>query len=349
MKGGGIFIGPEIPPSEVRMTSAAEPLFGISCEPSHMTDIDPPTSVRQHETKAPLADQFNGEAHKESCVPSAPPDGDEYLSQDSPEPPDGSEYQYQDPSNTPQRYVCLFCNRIFDWRTTLKSHQSYHTSDRPFLCPHPNCTESFSQNNDRDTHEKTHCKEGDLQCGEPLPDDSSWSESISDTCSLLEMLRIPSPTAGVSPSTIAERDQSTAYPAGQTSAEASPTTGVSPEAVDGGERTPKTRHTPKRSVTCSLCSKVFTRRTGLNTHHRRKHTRERPFRCAICGETFAHDSDKKRHAGTHGGKKAFECGGTRSDGSHWGCGKAYRRKDGLLEHHNKSFQGGKCVAERDKS
>jgi hypothetical protein len=51
---------------------------------------------------------------------------------------------------------------------------------------------------------------------------------------------------------------------------------------------------------------------------------------------------------SHGGEKAFQCGGTRSDGSPWGCGRAFARKDGLLEHHHKTIKGGKCFASRDE-
>jgi hypothetical protein len=60
------------------------------------------------------------------------------------------------------------------------------------------------------------------------------------------------------------------------------------------------------------------------------------------------NNDKKRHERSHGGEKAFQCGGTRSDGSSWGCGKAFARKDGLLEHHQKTVKGGQCLARRDE-
>jgi uncharacterized Zn-finger protein len=152
----------------------------------------------------------------------------------------------------------------------------------------------------------------------------------------------PSPAIGVNPPTSVQK--------AQTSTEASQTANFSSEAFDGDERPSKRRCDPTPLFTCSLCPKSFTRRTTLNSHQR-QHTGDRPFLCDFpeCGKTFAQNNDKKRHEKTHGCAKTFNCGGTRSDGSPWGCGKAFKRKDGLLEHHNKTVRGGQCIARRDEN
>ena len=145
-------------------------------------------------------------------------------------------------------------------------------------------------------------------------------------------------------------DKSIVILADQTTTEAPQATVISSEVLDDDGRPPKRRcgpDSPKRPFACSLCLKSFTRRATLN-NHQRQHTGERPFRCRFCGESFAQNNDKKRHERSHGGEKAFQCGGTRSDGSSWGCGKAFARKDGLLEHHQKTVKGGQCLARRDE-
>jgi uncharacterized Zn-finger protein len=166
------------------------------------------------------------------------------------------------------------------------------------------------------------------------------------------VLRTPTSTKRVKPFTSVQEAQTTTLLAKQTSAEVPRTANVTSEALDDGERPSKRRRTPgspKRPFPCSLCLKTFTRRATLN-NHQRQHTGERPFRCGFseCGESFAQDNDKKRHERSHGGEKAFHCDGTRSDGSSWGCGKAFARKDGLLEHHHKTDRGRKCLARRDE-
>jgi len=171
-------------------------------------------------------------------------------------------------------------------------------------------------------------------------------------------LHTPSLSTEVSSSATVKEDQTTVLLADQTTTEAPQATGISSEVLDDDERPPKRRcepeppsepDPPKRPFACPLCPKSFTRRKTLKDHHTSQHTDVRLFCGYIgCGKSFAQNNDKKRHERSHGGEKAFQCGGTRSDGSPWGCGKAFARKDGLLEHHQKTVKGGQCIARRDE-
>lgn len=100
---------------------------------------------------------------------------------------------------------------------------------------------------------------------------------------------------------------------------------------------------------CSTCQRSFTRRAILEKHQR-THTGEKPFSCRIpgCNLTFAQQSDKTRHEQAQHSKKSFRCGGSHGGSSSWGCGKTFRKKDGLLEHHRKTAKGQECLAQRDK-
>lgn len=100
---------------------------------------------------------------------------------------------------------------------------------------------------------------------------------------------------------------------------------------------------------CSTCQRSFARRTIL-TNHERTHTGEKPFSCTFdgCSQTFAQQGDKTRHEQAQHTEKTFTCGNSQDEGPSWGCGKKFRRKDGLLEHHNKTKKGKQCLADRDK-
>jgi uncharacterized Zn-finger protein len=100
---------------------------------------------------------------------------------------------------------------------------------------------------------------------------------------------------------------------------------------------------------CSTCQRGFARRAIL-VNHERTHTGEKPFSCTFegCSQIFAQQGDKTRHEQAQHTEKTFICGNSQDEGPSWGCGKKFRRKDGLLEHHSKTKKGKQCLADRDK-
>jgi hypothetical protein len=106
---------------------------------------------------------------------------------------------------------------------------------------------------------------------------------------------------------------------------------------------------PQKSFVCQICQQSFTRRTSL-VNHRRTHTGEKPYSCTIpgCDRKFAQQGDKTRHEKAQHSEKTFICGSTSAEGVSWGCGKAFRRRDGLLEHHRETAKGKGCFEERER-
>lgn len=101
----------------------------------------------------------------------------------------------------------------------------------------------------------------------------------------------------------------------------------------------------KKSPTCNLCGKVFSRRDNLE-RHLSNHQGEKLFICNFCGKSFLRKSYLKLHHRIHSGERPFQCGV---------CGRSFTRDDHLLRH-QRSHQGykpytcdvcGKALSRRD--
>ncbi|KAG0688101.1 hypothetical protein C6P40_001416 [Pichia californica] len=81
------------------------------------------------------------------------------------------------------------------------------------------------------------------------------------------------------------------------------------------------------------CNKRFSRKLNFISHYQSKHEHKKPFECDVCHKLFARHSDRRRHEKSqHSGKKGYICGGILNNGIKWGCGKHFKRKDGLTAH-----------------
>lgn len=81
------------------------------------------------------------------------------------------------------------------------------------------------------------------------------------------------------------------------------------------------------------CNKTFSRKLNYMSHYQSAHEHKKPFKCDICQKTFARHSDRRRHEKSqHSQNKFFVCEGSLDNGVKWGCGKKFKRKDGLSAH-----------------
>jgi hypothetical protein len=96
------------------------------------------------------------------------------------------------------------------------------------------------------------------------------------------------------------------------------------------------------SFQCTLCNKTFTRNSSL-LNHAASHSSDKKYKCDICPQLFSRENDQKRHVKLQHNPRQYRCGGGSNSGQKWGCGKAFKRRDGLKEHWEKSKTGQKCA------
>lgn len=79
-----------------------------------------------------------------------------------------------------------------------------------------------------------------------------------------------------------------------------------------------------RTFACSICSKVFPRRSSLK-RHLSLHGDLKPFPCHLCGRAFNRKEHLSRHTLSHTGGRPFNCDI---------CSKPFTRKEHLSRHRN---------------
>ncbi|QPG75727.1 hypothetical protein FOA43_003087 [Brettanomyces nanus] len=106
----------------------------------------------------------------------------------------------------------------------------------------------------------------------------------------------------------------------------------------------KVQRPQKFACTYPNCDKTFSRRMNLKSHIQSSHEHKKPFQCSVCLKTFARHSDRRRHENNqHKTASGFVCGGLLKNGQRWGCGKVFKRKDGLIAHWRSQKARKKCL------
>ncbi len=94
-------------------------------------------------------------------------------------------------------------------------------------------------------------------------------------------------------------------------------------------------HAGIKEFSCSICSRQFSQKAGLDIHMRRIHLDIKPHKCNYCSLTFATPSELKLHRGTHDNPTSFPCPL---------CPAAFVQKGTLLSHLNSGKHAGKTVS-----
>ncbi|RLV95925.1 Transcriptional regulator CRZ1 [Spathaspora sp. JA1] len=112
----------------------------------------------------------------------------------------------------------------------------------------------------------------------------------------------------------------------------------------------KTPNAPTRNnklhddFVCTLCGNKLSRAANLKQHYLSVHGEERPYQCSYpnCDWRFSRANDRIRHENLHTGIRKYVCMGTLPDGTTFGCGKRFKRSDGLGRHF-RTENGKKCI------
>ncbi|XP_045921409.1 uncharacterized protein LOC123980886 isoform X2 [Micropterus dolomieu] len=249
--------------------------------------------------------------------------------------------------NYQKSHDCSYCGKSFLTKTSLNSHTTLHTGDRPFKCdvchktfgrlstlcahrwvhvadkPHKCdiCPKAFGLKTQLKAHSMIHTGRDKYHC-------NVCGKSVYDRRSLTRHKATHSVERRYGCELCGKRFKG---PAGLKSHEKVHASRDRPYLCHiccktfvekSSLKTHMLTHSNERPFICSICSKGFKSSAKLNVHMR-VHTDEAPYSCSECGRCFKHKTYLTNHVRTHLGIKRFVCGV---------CGKACFRQDHLKVH-----------------
>ncbi|XP_038587385.1 zinc finger protein 37-like [Micropterus salmoides] len=170
---------------------------------------------------------------------------------------------------------CSYCGKSFLTKTSLNSHSTLHTGDRPFKCDV--CNKTFARLPTLSVHRWVHRADKPHKC---------------DICpkafGLKTQLRAHSKMH-------AGRDKYHCNVCGKSLADLRSLTRH------------KLTHSEERRYGCEVCGKRFKLPGGLKSHEKVHTSRDRPYLCHICCKTFVTNHSLTAHMLTHSNEKPFTC------------------------------------------
>ncbi|XP_071541248.1 uncharacterized protein [Panulirus ornatus] len=189
---------------------------------------------------------------------------------------------------------CNYCPKLFEFRSTLHTHERSHTGEKPFSCTV--CGKAFSKKSNLGTHMRTHTGERPFLC-------DYCGKYFTYKYTLVAHKRLHTQErpfvcgiCGKSFRHEASRHVHLKRHAGDKAFQCDlcPKAFVAKVDMEDHRRT----HTGEKPYKCEHCDRKFTVRHHL-TEHRRLHTGEKPFKCHYCNMTFARAVTRKTHLQKH--------------------------------------------------
>ncbi|RLV95926.1 Transcriptional regulator CRZ1 [Spathaspora sp. JA1] len=108
---------------------------------------------------------------------------------------------------------------------------------------------------------------------------------------------------------------------------------------------PRSSNHNQDSYVCVLCGNILSRAANLKQHYLSVHGEERPYPCRYpdCHWSFSRTNDRTRHENQHNEVRKYVCFGILPTGKTFGCGKRFKRSDGLGRHF-RTENGKKCIS-----
>ncbi|XP_038587318.1 zinc finger and SCAN domain-containing protein 2-like [Micropterus salmoides] len=231
-------------------------------------------------------------------------------------------------------FKCDVCHKTFAKFSTLNAHRWVHVADKPHKCDI--CLKAFGLKTQLKAHIKMHAGRDKYHC-------NVCGKSLTNRRSLTRHKTTHSGERRYGCEVCGKRFK---LPSGLKSHEKIHTSRDRPYLChiccktfveNSSLKTHMITHSNERPFICSICSKGFVSNARLNLHMR-AHSGEAPYSCSECGRLFKHKSHLNDHVRTHLGIKRFVCGV---------CGKASSRQEHLKVHmrtHNgeKPYQCSVC-------